>query len=133
MAIAAGLAALTPIIPRDTGESFLRWLRRHGQTDRAIDRFWKTVLVSALNEEIDLVSIPYAAQVVRESFLKSRAAGRMGIPTVPLTELYGRGGDYISARGGELRFRAAVDSFRAEFADVKLLMPSWRRRLLISW
>jgi squalene-associated FAD-dependent desaturase len=124
MAIAAGLAALTPIMPRDTGESFLRWLRRHGQTDRAIDRFWKTVLVSALNEEIDLVSIPYAAQVVRESFLKSRAAGRMGIPTVPLTELYGRGGDYISARGGELRFRAAVDSFRAEFADVKLLMPT---------
>src|SRR6202043_1120945 len=26
MAIAAGLAALTPIMPRDTGESFLQWL-----------------------------------------------------------------------------------------------------------
>src|SRR6266852_7124062 len=34
MAIAAGLAALTPIMPRDTGESFLQWLRRHGQTER---------------------------------------------------------------------------------------------------
>ena len=111
-------------MPRDTGESFLQWLRRHGQTERAVDRFWKTVLVSALNEELDRVSIPYAAQVVRESFLKSAAAGRMGIPTVPLTELYNRGGDYISARGGELRFRANVDLFRAEFADVKLLLPS---------
>ena len=121
MAIAAGLAALTPIIPRDTGDSFLQWLRRHGQTERAIERFWKTVLVSALNEEIDLISIPYAAQVVRESFLKSRAAGRMGVPTVPLTELYNRAGEYISARGGELRFRSSVESFRAEFAEVKVL------------
>jgi squalene-associated FAD-dependent desaturase len=124
LSIAAGLAALTPIAPHDTGESFLQWLRRHGQTERAIDRFWKTVLVSALNEEIDLISVPYAAQVMRESFLKSRAAGRMGIPTVPLTELYSRAGDYIAARGGEVRLRANVESFRAEFADVKLLQPS---------
>ena len=123
LSIAAGLAALTPIAPRDTGESFLQWLRRHGQTERAIDRFWKTVLVSALNEEIDLISVPYAAQVMRESFLKSRAAGRMGVPTVPLTELYNRAGDYMTARGGEVRFRASAESFRAEFADVKLLLP----------
>src|SRR6478736_3049716 len=74
--IAAGLAALTPIMPKDTAESFLQWLRRHGQTECAIERFWKTILVSALNEDIDLISVPYAAQVVRESFLKSRAAGR---------------------------------------------------------
>src|SRR5580693_6769005 len=121
--IATGLAALTPLTPGDNGESFLQWLRRHGQTEQAIARFWKTVLVSALNEEIDLVSVPYAAQVVRESFLKSRAAGRMGIPTVPLTELYNRAGDYITERGGEVRFRSNVESFRAEFADVKLLLP----------
>lgn len=122
LSVAAGLAALTPIAPHDTGESFLQWLKRHGQTERAIDRFWKTVLVSALNEEIDRISVPYAAQVVRESFLKSRAAGRMGIPTVPLTELYNRAGDYITARGGEVRFRTSAESFRAEFADVKLLL-----------
>ena len=29
------LRLLTPILPRDTGESFLQWLRRHGQTERA--------------------------------------------------------------------------------------------------
>jgi squalene-associated FAD-dependent desaturase len=122
LSIAAGLAALAPSTPHDNGESFLQWLRRHGQTDRAIDRFWKTILVSALNEEIDSISVPYAAQVVRESFLKSRAAGRMGIPTVPLTDLYSRAGDYITARGGEVRLRSSVESFRAEFADAKLLL-----------
>src|SRR6202045_4083118 len=103
MSIAAGRAALAPIMPRETGESFLQWLRRHGQTERAIERFWKTVLVSALNEDLDLISIPYAAQVVRESFLKSPGAGRMGVPTVPLTELYSRAGEYIGTRGGEVR------------------------------
>jgi squalene-associated FAD-dependent desaturase len=79
------------------------------------------VLVSALNEDIHRVSVPYAAQVIRESFLKSSAAGRMGVPTVPLTDLYGVAADYINARGGEVRLRSSVESFRAEFAAVKLV------------
>jgi squalene-associated FAD-dependent desaturase len=114
MAIGRAMAALAPSIPPDRGESFLDWLKRHGQTERAIERFWKTILVSALNEDLDEVSVPYAAQVVRESFLKSAAAGLMGIPTVPLTDLYSQTGDYIRARGGEIQFRAGVESFRAE-------------------
>ena len=65
-----------------------------------------------MNEDLDQVSVPYGAQVVRESFLKSAAAGRMGIPTVPLTELYSTAGDYIRARGGEIQFRAGVESFQ---------------------
>ncbi len=112
LAISRALAVLAPSIPADRGESFLDWLKRHGQTAQAIERFWKTILVSALNEDLDQVSVPYAAQVVRESFLKSAAAGRMGIPTVPLTELYSTAGDYIRARGGEIQFRASVESFR---------------------
>ena len=112
LAISRALAVLAPSIPADGGESFLDWLKRHGQTAQAIERFWKTILVSALNEDLDQMSVPYAAQVVRESFLKSAAAGRMGIPTVPLTELYSTAGDYIRARGGEIQFRASVESFR---------------------
>jgi squalene-associated FAD-dependent desaturase len=114
LGISRAMAALAPSAPADHGESFLDWLKRHGQTGQAIDRFWKTILVSALNEDLDRVSVPYAAQVVRESFLKSAAAGRMGIPTVPLTELYGTAGDYIRGRGGEIKFRAGVESFRTD-------------------
>jgi zeta-carotene desaturase len=121
LSIAAAMAAVAPKVPRDRGESFLNWLRRYGQTDRAIDRFWKTLLVSALNEEVDRVSVPYAAQVMRESFMKSAAAGRMGVPSVPLTQLYDSAAEYIRSRGGEVRFRSSVQSFRAEFAGVKLL------------
>ena len=118
LGISRAMAALAPSTPQDRGESFLDWLKRHGQTEQAIDRFWKTILVSALNEDLDQISVRYAAQVVRESFLKSAAAGRMGIPTVPLTDLYSTAGDYIRNRGGEIQFRAGVESFRADAADV---------------
>jgi len=110
LAIAGAMSALAPLTPKDTGENFLAWLRRHGQTDRAIERFWKTILVSALNEDVDRVSVPYAAQVVRESFLKSANAGRMGVPTVPLTELYGAAEGYVRARNGEVLYRATMKS-----------------------
>ncbi len=126
LAIAAAMGALAPITPSDKGENFLNWLRRRGQTDRAIDRFWKTVLVSALNEDVERISVPYAAHVVRESFLKSPSAGRMGVPTVPLTELYDAAGDYLAVRGGEVQFRTSAEGFRAEFSGVKLLFPEGR-------
>jgi len=118
LGISRAMAVLAPRTPADDGQSFLDWLNRHGQTEQAIERFWKTILVSALNEDLDQVSVPYAAQVVRESFLKSPAAGRMGIPTVPLTDLYSTAGDYIRARGGEVQLRAGVESFRSEGFDV---------------
>jgi len=41
---------------------------------------------------------------------------------VPLTELYNAAGSYLEERGGKVVFRAAVDSFRADFAGVKLAL-----------
>jgi squalene-associated FAD-dependent desaturase len=119
LAIARALAALIPAAPFDNGQSFLAWLRRHQQTEIAIQRFWKPVLVSALSEDLDRMSLSYAAQVVRET-LKSKAARRMGIPTIPLSELYDAARDYVIRRGGEVLLRCGVDSFRAEFASAKL-------------
>ena len=114
LAISRVMTRLMFGLPADTQEDFLSWLKRHGQTQRAIDRFWKVVLVSALNEDLDRCSVFYAAQVFRESFLKSRDAGRMGVPAVPLSELYGVAADYIRARGGDVRLRASADKFRAD-------------------
>src|SRR5579859_4087468 len=86
--IARAMLRLMGDLPADVGESFLDWLERHGQAPNAIERLWKPVLVSALNEDLDRMSVHYAAQVFRESFLKSAQAGKMGVPKVPLTELY---------------------------------------------
>ncbi|HXP46716.1 MAG TPA: hydroxysqualene dehydroxylase HpnE [Terriglobales bacterium] len=120
LAIARAMMSIAKQLPRDTDETFMQWLKRHGQTERAIERFWKVVLVSALNEDLERMSVYYAAQVFREAFLKSREGGRMGVPRVPLTELYGAAAEYIRGRGGEVRLRAQVESFHAEPAGVRL-------------
>jgi zeta-carotene desaturase len=110
LAIARALLGLLGGVPEDTSEDFLSWLRRHHQTQTAIERFWGPVLVSSLNEDLNKCSVKYGAMVFRDAFLKSAEAGRMGVPTVPLSELYGVGADYIRARGGEVRLRSGVDA-----------------------
>ena len=110
LAIARALVPLTLTEPRDDGKSFQQWLDEHRQTPNAVSRFWRPILVSALSEELDRISIPAAAQVVRES-MKSPAARQMGVPALPLTDLYNAAGDYIRARGGLLNFRCPVESF----------------------
>jgi squalene-associated FAD-dependent desaturase len=119
LAISRAIAALTLRKQADTGQSFQEWCDRHGQTRNAVERFWKPILVSALSEDLDLISVPYAAQVVRES-MKTPEARHMGVPSIPLTELYNRAGDYIRARGGEIRFRNSLEAFSAEPDRVRI-------------
>jgi len=118
-AISRAITSLTLTTQRDTGQSFLDWCRRHAQTENAIERFWKPILVSALSEDLDLISISYAAQVVRES-MKSPAARHMGVPAIPLTDLYNKAGDYIRARGGEIRFRNSLETFSPGSSKVEI-------------
>ena len=128
LAIARGMLALAGSLPEDASPPFSEWLREHGQTARAIERFWKPVLVSALNEELERISSHYAALVFRDSFLKSAKAGEMGLPAVPLTELYGAAGDYIRGRGGEVRVRAAVQSAATDGNGVRLCIGGSEER-----
>jgi squalene-associated FAD-dependent desaturase len=111
LAIGRGISAFVAGIPSDSEENFAHWLSRHGQTPGAIERFWKPVLVSALNEDPDRMSVHYAGQVIRKSLLLSPGAGQMGVPTIPLSELYGRAIEYMESRGGQVEFNAAPDSF----------------------
>jgi zeta-carotene desaturase len=118
--IARALLGLLAGVPEDSSENFLSWLRRKGQTQAAIDRFWAPVLISSLNEELDKSSVKYGALVFRDAFLKSAEAGRMGLPTVPLSELYGVAAEYIHARGGEVLLRSGVDGISFSETEVKL-------------
>jgi squalene-associated FAD-dependent desaturase len=119
LSIARALIPLTLTEQRDTGKSFREWLDSHGQTEQAIQRFWHPILVSALSEDLDRIYISAAAQVVRVSMM-SHAARHMGVPALPLTELYNKAGDYIRARGGVLHFRQPVEGFAADSSRVQL-------------
>ncbi|HEX7892655.1 MAG TPA: FAD-dependent oxidoreductase, partial [Terriglobales bacterium] len=117
--LASALNSLITHVPKDDGSSFQDWLHKHHQTPAAIERFWKPILVSALSEDLDRISVPYTAQVVRES-MKSREARLMGVPMVPLTHLYDAARDYIVARGGQVRLRESIQSFLPMFTGVRI-------------
>jgi squalene-associated FAD-dependent desaturase len=130
LAIARAFLSMAGKLPEDSQENFLQWLQGHGQTRKAIDRLWNPVLTSALNEDLDRVSVPHAMQVFRKSFLNSAAAGRIGLPSVPLSELYSSAIDYIRNRGGEVLLRTSVSVIdpQRDTAGVMVMVNSeWRR------
>ncbi|HET9087082.1 MAG TPA: hydroxysqualene dehydroxylase HpnE [Acidobacteriaceae bacterium] len=109
-AIGRVMLALLPGVPEDSSENFGDWLMRQGQTAGAIERFWKPLMNSALNDDLDRLSIHYAAKVIRTSFMSSPRAGQMGFPTIPLSDLYGHAIGYIEQRGGEVNLRTSAEA-----------------------
>jgi squalene-associated FAD-dependent desaturase len=71
------------------GPTIGQWLLEQRQTPRAIELFWTPVIVSALGESLDRVSVPPVRKVFVDAFLGKRHAYEMIVPTVPLGELYG--------------------------------------------
>ena len=141
-AIACGLRQFFTGYPQDVpgGETFLAWARRHGQTPGALKRFWEPILQSALNDDLDKISVHYAGKVLRDSFLTSADAGAIGVPLLPLSEMYSGAARYLEARGGAVHLRTTVDAVtpsaggwqlaaggsegrREEFDDVVLALP----------
>jgi len=98
--------------PKDaySGEpvSMLAWLERHKQTPRAIERFWRVVLVSALDEELDQTDARFGIDVFWKAFLKNSRGYRMGVPSVPLAELYEGCRAAVEKKGGEVTLRSPM-------------------------
>jgi zeta-carotene desaturase len=109
LALARAFRKLMRPVPTDSTETLGAWLKRNGQTQGAIDRFWRLVIASALNGDVDVIALPYAAKVIRELFLNSAEAGSMGMSTVPLSELYSGAEQYLRERDGEVIFNASVE------------------------
>jgi squalene-associated FAD-dependent desaturase len=88
--------------------TMLDWLREKRQTPRAIERFWRQVLVSAINEDIDRMAARHGFQVFWLGFLARADAYQMGVPAIPLGELY-RAELWTAAGDVSVRLRAPVE------------------------
>ena len=125
-AIARALVAIAKAggeLPDIAGISMLEWLGRMRQTPGAIERFWRVVLVSALDEELGRTDARYGIEVFWKAFLANRGGYRVGIPRVPLAELYQGCLDAVVRAGGEVRMRSGVREIRVRenaFAGVVL-------------
>ena len=123
IALAEAFQAMMKPIPPDSSETLTEWLRRHKQTPGAIERFWRLVIASALNSDLDSIAVPYAAKVIRELFMNSAEAGRMGMSSVPLSELYGSVKAFLEKHGSSVHFNTNVES--AEWDEA---VPEWSVR-----
>ncbi|HEX8872584.1 MAG TPA: hydroxysqualene dehydroxylase HpnE [Candidatus Acidoferrum sp.] len=97
------------------GLSMLEWLQRRKQTSGAIERFWRVVLVSALDEELERTDARYGVDVFWKAFVSNRSGYRMGVPSVPLAQLYDGCKAAMENRGGEVNLRTPLRGI--QFAD----------------
>jgi len=88
--------------------SMLDWLLQKRQTAHAIDRFWRQVLVSAVNEDLDRMAAIHGFQVFWLGFLASADGYEMGIPNVPLGDLY-TADAWSKMRNVRMHFRTPVE------------------------
>jgi zeta-carotene desaturase len=110
LALARAFRVLLRPVAADSTESLADWLRRNGQTPRAIERFWRLVIASALNAELETIAVPYAAKVIRELFMNSAEAGAMGMSSAPLSELYAGAERFLQGKGSEILFNTNVEA-----------------------
>jgi squalene-associated FAD-dependent desaturase len=92
LAVMRGISAIKRQYQRRTDLdqiTMLDWLKEQRQPPRAIERFWRQIMVSAISEELDATAAAHGFQVIRLGLLARRDSYQMGVPTVPLGDLYG--------------------------------------------
>jgi squalene-associated FAD-dependent desaturase len=86
---AVALRRVDPTSQTTDEQNFGTWLRRHGQSTRAISALWELVGVATLNSRADGCSLSLAATVFQEGLLTDATAADIGWSLVPLRELHG--------------------------------------------
>ncbi|MBM3262665.1 MAG: FAD-dependent oxidoreductase [candidate division Zixibacteria bacterium] len=80
---------------------------RHA-TPRSIDAFWRPFLISALNDDLDDIDADYAIATVVKAFLLNRRGYEVGLPAMPLGDLYAPAAARLERLGGRLTLDTAV-------------------------
>jgi hydroxysqualene dehydroxylase len=92
-------------------ETFGSWLRRHGQSDRAVAALWNLIALPTLNLSADHASLALAVKVFRTGLLDESDACDIAVPTVPLQLLHAEpAAAALLARGARVETEAAVQA-----------------------
>jgi hydroxysqualene dehydroxylase len=95
-------------------ESFEVWLRRHGQTQNAIQRLWNLIIIPTCNAPADRISAAMGGFVFSQGLLRTRWGGRLGYPRVGLSDIVpGPAVSYLEQHGAAVRFGAAIVSLNS--------------------
>ncbi|WP_051823814.1 hydroxysqualene dehydroxylase HpnE [Streptomyces sp. NRRL S-1448] len=82
------LKGLDPADPVLDGVDFGSWLRRHGQSSRAVEALWDLVGIATLNARAGDASMGLAAKVFKTGLLSAPGAADIGWSRVPLGDVH---------------------------------------------
>ena len=84
-------------------ETFAHWLRRHRQTQRAIDNFWNLIVMPCVNDDVEDVSASMGIMIFQEGLLKSPQSSRIGYAREGLSTLMGEAAKaYLESNGASV-------------------------------
>ncbi len=110
--------------------TFSQWLDQHRQPPAAVEQFWSPIVTGAVNETPQRVNAGYAIQVFQEGFIGAHDAYMMGLPMVPLVQLYDRAQRVITASGGQMLLSTSAERFDYRKGAIEALVLSDQRRLV---
>jgi len=91
-----------------------QWLQSRGVSENTYRRFWQPILVSALNEEPEIASAKPAFQVFWQGLMGTRTSYEMGVPAVPLADLYSAALERRLGENVRVHLRSRVDEIRPD-------------------
>lgn len=98
--------------------SMADWLREKRQPQSAIDRYWNPILISAINEDLDRMAASHGFQVFWLGMISRSNSYEMGIPDIPLRDLYNEAA--ITASGNvTIHRRAAVSVIESDAGSIR--------------
>jgi squalene-associated FAD-dependent desaturase len=108
-----------------TEPTIAEWLCAEGASTPVTQRFFATVLVSALGETLERASTSAARQVFVDGFMRSSAAWKLRVPRVPLTEIFDfRAGGWLANQGVVVHRSAPIKQLVATDGRVTGLLQS---------
>ncbi|MEO6223213.1 MAG: FAD-dependent oxidoreductase, partial [Vicinamibacterales bacterium] len=97
-----GAAAAAAWVPPQL--TVVEWLRQHGQPSSLCEWLWYPLAYASLNQDPAVAAAQPYVRVVAELFGSTPGASSIGLPSVPLDELYAEpAARYIEAHGGSVR------------------------------
>lgn len=100
------MAKVPPASPYETVE---QWLVHNGQTARIREMLWEPLALAALNQSVRAAAAPPFARVLSDMFSGEPRDASLGLPLVPLDQLFAEPARrFVEARGGEFRIGAAA-------------------------
>jgi len=91
-----------------------QWLASRGVSQNTYKRFWQPIVVSALNEEPEIASAKPAFQVFWQGLMGTRTSYEMGVPAVPLADLYSAALEQELGANVRVHLRSRVDEIQRD-------------------